>query len=221
MRLAAEQGDAEAQNNLACLYAEGLGGLARDDAEAVYWYGKAAWQRDCNAMHNLAVHYCLGQGVDQSYGQAADLFQDLAARGNAAALYNMACLYHHGFGMRKSPAIAMDLCRDAAEKGQTDAALTLGCQYYWGIGVGRDVKKAVRWLGKACSCNYPNRVALRLLGECAAMGADVREYQERAMKAREEWMRDGKRLEMPPLYEPVLGRIWTSLAGAFGRECTI
>ncbi len=39
------QGDVDAQNNLGVMYANGRGGLAKDEAEAVRWYRKAAAKR--------------------------------------------------------------------------------------------------------------------------------------------------------------------------------
>ena len=43
LRVRAEAGDAEAQNNLGVMYANGEG-VPQDDAEAVRWYGLAAEQ---------------------------------------------------------------------------------------------------------------------------------------------------------------------------------
>ena len=55
-RKAAEQGFAEAQNNLGWMYSQGKG-LAKDEAEAVRWYRKAAEQGLARAQHNLGVMY--------------------------------------------------------------------------------------------------------------------------------------------------------------------
>ncbi|MDR1826866.1 MAG: sel1 repeat family protein, partial [Methylobacteriaceae bacterium] len=49
---AAEQGDADAQNNLGVLYLNGLG-VARNDADAVMWFGMAAEQGLPEAKRNL------------------------------------------------------------------------------------------------------------------------------------------------------------------------
>ena len=50
--LAAEQGDADAQNNLGACYYHGQG-VAKDYAEAVKWYNKAAEQGDAEALKRL------------------------------------------------------------------------------------------------------------------------------------------------------------------------
>src|SRR5947199_2117398 len=55
-RLAAEQGNAEAQNDLGVMYLDGLG-LREDAAEAAKWYRKAAEQGLAIAQFNLACRY--------------------------------------------------------------------------------------------------------------------------------------------------------------------
>ena len=49
----ANQGDAQAQFNLALLYYHGLG-TPHDSKQAVYWYTKAAEQGHVNAQYSLA-----------------------------------------------------------------------------------------------------------------------------------------------------------------------
>tara|TARA_R110000765_G_scaffold324976_2_gene416497 strand:+ start:916 stop:1131 length:216 start_codon:yes stop_codon:yes gene_type:complete len=55
-RLAAEQGDADAQYNLGIMYDTGRG-VPENDAEAVRWYRLAAEQGDANAQFNLGGMY--------------------------------------------------------------------------------------------------------------------------------------------------------------------
>jgi TPR repeat protein len=68
-RKAAEQGDAEAQNNLGVLYANGKG-VARDDKQAALWFRKAAEQGEAMAQLNLGRMYFNGTGVPRDYAQA-------------------------------------------------------------------------------------------------------------------------------------------------------
>ena len=55
-RKAAEQGHADAQNNLGLCYQYGKG-VAKDYAEAVKWYRKAAEQGHARAQCNLGYCY--------------------------------------------------------------------------------------------------------------------------------------------------------------------
>ena len=65
-RLAAEQGDAQAQFKLGVMYDEGQG-VAQDFREAVPWFRQAAEQGHALAQNNLGVVYGKGQGVKQDY----------------------------------------------------------------------------------------------------------------------------------------------------------
>lgn len=59
----AEQGDAEAQYQLGCCYANGLG-VEIDMVEAVRWFALAAEQGVALAQHALGNCYYYGYGVD-------------------------------------------------------------------------------------------------------------------------------------------------------------
>ncbi len=65
-RLAAEQGDAQAQFKLGVMYDEGQG-VAQDYEEAARWFRLAAEQGHALAQNNLGVVYGKGQGVKQDY----------------------------------------------------------------------------------------------------------------------------------------------------------
>jgi TPR repeat protein len=60
--LAADQGDASAQNNLGVMFASGQG-VQQDDRRAVYWYTQAAEQGHALAQYNLGGMYNSGRGV--------------------------------------------------------------------------------------------------------------------------------------------------------------
>jgi TPR repeat protein len=86
-RKAAEQGVAEAQNDLGAMYHQGQG-VPQDYAEAMKWFRKAAEQGQADAQSNLGVMYVAGQGVPQDYVQAYLWFILAAAQGNENAAKN-------------------------------------------------------------------------------------------------------------------------------------
>ncbi len=63
-RVLAEQGLAEAQNNLGTMYGKGEG-VPQDYAEAVKWYRRAAEQGLAQAQTNLGVMHFTGRGFPQ------------------------------------------------------------------------------------------------------------------------------------------------------------
>jgi hypothetical protein len=60
---AAEQGDADAQNNLGAMYDAGEG-IRENNAEALRWYGLSADQGNPIAQNNLGAMYYAGEGAE-------------------------------------------------------------------------------------------------------------------------------------------------------------
>ena len=80
----ANQGDAEAQYELALMYAKGRG-VPQDFTKAAGWYRKAAEQGDAKAQHNLGCCYELGKGVRKNLTKAVAWFRKAAEQGYADA----------------------------------------------------------------------------------------------------------------------------------------
>ena len=80
----AEEGNADAQNNLGVMHEEGLG-VVQDYAEAVRWHQLAADQGNVYAQSNLGFMYRNGLGVVQDYAEAVRWYQLAADQGNANA----------------------------------------------------------------------------------------------------------------------------------------
>jgi hypothetical protein len=73
-RIAAEQGDVDAQFNLGFAYDEGEG-VIQNYEKAIFWYLKAAKQGDIVAQFNLGCIYNEGRGVARDYKQAKFWYQ--------------------------------------------------------------------------------------------------------------------------------------------------
>jgi len=79
----ANQGDADAQFNLALLYKLGAG-IPKDIKQAVYWYTKAAEQGHVNAQYSLGSLYLDGDGqeVPKDFKQAVYWYTKAAEQGH-------------------------------------------------------------------------------------------------------------------------------------------
>lgn len=86
-RLAAAQGNADAQSNLGTMYGNGQG-VAQDYAEVVKWFRLAAAQGNAAAQNNLGVMYRDGQGVKQDYVRAHMWFNLGGASGDVSEVKN-------------------------------------------------------------------------------------------------------------------------------------
>ena len=86
--LAADQGHAEAQNNLGEMYHDGEG-VDRDLAEAVKWYQKAAENGFVEAQFDLACMYEEGNGTEENQKEAIKWFTLAADQGHILAQHRI------------------------------------------------------------------------------------------------------------------------------------
>ena len=84
----AEQGNADAQNNLGWAYEQGSG-VKRDFKEAMKWYRLAAEQGSARAEYSLGVLYYNGSGVRKNLEDAMKWYRMAAAQGDPKAQYNL------------------------------------------------------------------------------------------------------------------------------------
>jgi len=84
----ANDGDSEAQTQLAMRYQTGRG-VEIDPAEAARWYERAARQGDADAQFNLGNMYLLGEGVSADDNQAVAWYRKAADQGHEAAQQNL------------------------------------------------------------------------------------------------------------------------------------
>mmetsp|Transcript_24712 Transcript_24712/g.58328 ORF Transcript_24712/g.58328 Transcript_24712/m.58328 type:complete len:320 (-) Transcript_24712:205-1164(-) len=102
LRLAADQGFADAQCLLGFLCEHGKG-TKRDLGEAVRLYRAAAAQRDVRALARLGVCLEKGRGVAQSEAEAAASYAAASELGGAAALFESGVQDNEAFGERSAP----------------------------------------------------------------------------------------------------------------------
>lgn len=89
--MAADQGNAEAQNSLgSILQAE------KRYPEALAWYQRAADQGHALATNNLGLLYDLGMGVQQDRRKGFELYSKAADLGWAESMWNLANMYGAG-----------------------------------------------------------------------------------------------------------------------------
>lgn len=99
-RTAAEQGNAEAQFNLAVLYSRGEG-VEMDGREAIAWYTRAAEQGHAPAQFNLGAAYLDGRLVPSDERQAAAWWLQAAEQDFVQAQFNIGSLYCRGIGVER------------------------------------------------------------------------------------------------------------------------
>ena len=114
-RQTAEQGNAEAQFNLAAMYAAGEG-IQQDEAEAVRWYRLAAEQGHADAQASLGGMYLEGRGVPQDDAEAVRWIRLAAERGQGDAQALLGSMYYEGRGVPQDDILAYAFLHSAAPK---------------------------------------------------------------------------------------------------------
>jgi TPR repeat protein len=114
----ANQGDTNAQFNLALLYYHGVG-TPQDSKQAVYWYTKAAEQGHVQAQYELGKLYLFSgdDEVPQDYKQSVYWHTKAAEQGHILAQNNLGHNYQYGDGAPQDYKQAFFWYTKAAEQG--------------------------------------------------------------------------------------------------------
>ena len=118
------------------------------------------------------------------YEVALQMFQDMAADGDARGENGLGVLYLRGQGVERDVDLAASLFRSAAEKGLRTAQKNLGELHMEGVGVARDFLAARRWFRLAAS--QGDSGAQLSLGVLYAQGMGVEQDYAQAMS----WFRE-------------------------------
>lgn len=142
----AEQGDPEAQYNIALLYMKG-NGVEQSDRTALSWFTRAGEQGMADAQYNAGVMFYGGKGVYPDKRSAIEWWQLAANQGHPNAQNNLAIMYAFAYGTKKDPTEAIKLWTAAAKQGHPDAIHSLISAYSGAIpGFEKDMQKAEYWL---------------------------------------------------------------------------
>ena len=106
----------------------------------------------------LGGRYRDGEGVDQSYQQARELFELSATQGNASAQYELGVMYTHGRGVNQNDERAAEYYQAAARQGDGMAQYNLGLLYYNGQGVEQSIETAREWWMKSAEQGHENAI---------------------------------------------------------------
>ncbi len=153
-RIAAEQGDVDAQIYLGFVFETG-NGIAKNEAKAAEWYRKAAEQGNALAQTYLALMFARGQGVPKNEFEATKWFQKAAQQGNSRAQYNRGARREFRLGEPRVDLEEVGERREeaakwylkAAKQGNLEAQINLGLIHAKRIGEKEINKKEVaKWL---------------------------------------------------------------------------
>lgn len=174
---AANKNHAPSQLNLANCY------IPNDYQKVVFWLTKAYENNYLAACHNLADCYFYGNGVEQSYEKAFEIFQKGISY-NPRCLYRLGVMYREGLGVAVDNKKGEQLLVEAAEKGIASAQYLVGMDMYNGENISQNYKEAVRYFELALKDQYLLNDArgeiMRKLSACYRFGRGVSVDVEKA-----------------------------------------
>jgi TPR repeat protein len=186
-RKAAEQGDAQAQNNLGQMYRYGEGEVPKNSAEAMKWYRKATDQGMTYAQIQLGTMYNIGEGVPMNNVEAVRWYRQAADRGDAYAQYLLGQMFYLGEGgVPRDFVEAAKWYQKAADQGGVAAQFNIGSMYEFGEGVRKDLVVAYMWMNLAVVSNHVGEAKVSIersgpIGTFAGLAESHRDSLERVM----------------------------------------
>ena len=157
--------------SLAIIAAVLFGVFSGDDSDVV---------ADAAEQYHLGHKYYSGDGVAQSFPDAAKWWQLSAEQGHAAAQYDLGSCYYSGKGVTQSYETAAKWWRLSANQNYAAAQCWLGFCYENGRGVAQSHDDAVKWYRK--SAEQGDATAQYYLALCYDSGKGVSQSQEEAVK---------------------------------------
>lgn len=122
----AKQGNGLAQTTLGILYIRGLG-IEKDFKKAIYWFKKAALNKDiarkaqARSEAMLGVIYQEGKGVAKDYHKAVKWYKKASKKGDPSAQGILSTMYATGKGVKKNFVKALKWSTISAELGYSQA----------------------------------------------------------------------------------------------------
>jgi localization factor PodJL len=185
LRLAAANGDASAEFEVAARLAEGKG-TKQDLADALRWYQRSAARGFAQAQYRLGTLYERGLGVSQDLGRARIWYSRAAEQGNVKSMHNLAVLAAGGDNGQPDYASALQWFTKAADHGLSDSQYNLGVLLENGLGVKPDRISAYKWYALAAKSGDADALSRReaMKGLLSAQDLKNGDGQIAAFKAR-------------------------------------
>lgn len=167
-------GVAEAQHDLATLYASGKL-VGQDYKRAAYWFYKSAEGGVANAHYNLGVMYHQGLGVETNLREAIAWYENAAELGHPEAMYNLGIAYIEGIGVEPEVDRGVSFFKRAANAGITQAAYNLGVLYESNFVGSIDEQAALEWYQLAARSGHADasEAVSRLTSDAVTLARNI------------------------------------------------
>lgn len=155
----ANNGDANAQNQVALFYQSGIG-VQKDQARSLYWYKKSAEQKEPYAYVNLGLIYEYGLGVEVNLPQAFSYYKLAAKSHHAESQLKVGQYYYFGAVVQQNYLEAAYWYRKCADRNLALGQAAIASMYERGEGVGYDPEMAFYWYLRAANQKNPQAIII-------------------------------------------------------------
>ena len=162
-------------------YEHGTGGVGKSDETGLYWLSKTIGLKHIPAqLADAKDAYRAGLDTSKPTSErtemlevAAEIFADVAERGDANGEFWLGVLHHSGHGVEQDEEKSTELFRSAAEKGLPEAQYWYGKAYHRGIDecLQADWVKHEYWVAKSAGGGYA--LAVKELKEMRKVKTEV------------------------------------------------
>lgn len=177
LRLAAANGDASAEFEVAARLAEGKG-TDQSFADALRWYQRSAAKGFAQAQYRLGTLYERGLGVPKDAGRARIWYSRAAEQGNVKSMHNLAVIAAGDGQSEPDYATATLWFGKAAEHGLADSQYNLGVLLENGLGVKADKIAAYKWYALAAKSGDADAQSRRDALKAALNADDLKSADE-------------------------------------------
>lgn len=193
----AEQGDRDAQFELAGMYLDGKD-IEKNSEKGIEWLKKAADGGNIPACRRLGEMYQFGEGISRDPNAAKHYLETAAIGGNTRAMISLGVLLYKDRDYPHEYEEAAGWFRAAAAKGDTFAMSWLAFCYKEGRGVRRNMNYCFEWAKRAAEKNEMS--AFRYLGECYRDGSGTEQDYVLAVETFDKGFRLGDEVCAENLY---------------------
>ena len=181
-RLAAEEGNVEAQYDLGLALEDVFDKKAPTNEEAFKWMKAAADQGHARANYCLGNFYRSGTWVDSDPYKAFEHYSKAASMGDADGIDRLGECYLDGTAVPVNEHLAFQYFECAAQLGNPKGLCNLGLCHLHGIGCRQDTTIAFQWILRAADTGDP--IVFKILQE---LGLDVSQLSAGYRRSQEVW----------------------------------
>jgi TPR repeat protein len=178
IRMAAEQGVSEAQQDVGRSYEHGWA-VKPDLEKALGWYQKAADNGEAWSQWRIGMAFVNGEGRKPDPVRAVEHFRLAADAGGVDGMTSLAVMYATGEGVAKDFTRARELYEQAADEGSVHALKNLAGMYLRGEGVEVDLVHAYVLVATAEQRGDPEAIEMRQFVEAEMTPEQIAEARKK------------------------------------------